>query len=75
MVEGAHMNESHFARNLLLIIAGVLVVGYVVVSIAHILAWLFFYALVAALVIGGGIYLYHRAKRAITGGRRRGIGR
>jgi hypothetical protein len=33
------------------------------------------YILVGAVVIGGGIYLYGRAKRAVRGGNRRSIDR
>lgn len=68
------MNESHFFRNVLLTIVGVVVVGYLAVWLLHVIFSLFLYIVVGALVVGGGIYLYGRAKRSITGGRRR-IGR
>lgn len=65
------MNESHFIRNALLAIVGVIVVGYIAVWLLHLFFSLFLYIVVGALVVGGGMYLYGRAKRSITGGRRR----
>ena len=69
------MNESHFGRNLLLIIVGVLVVGYVAINLIGFFFHALLYLVVGALVVGGGVYRYHRAKRAITGGRPRQIDR
>jgi len=68
------MENSHGFRNFLLIVAGLVVVGVLGWALIKVLFSLFFYVLVGALLVGGGIYLYGRAKRSITGGRR-GIGR
>jgi hypothetical protein len=62
------MNESHFLRNALLAIAGVVVVGWLAIWLIGVFFHLFFYILVGALVVGGGMYLYGRAKRSITSG-------
>jgi len=62
------MNESHFLRNILLVIGGTIVVGWLAI---HLIGWLIgiiFYVAVGALIIGGGIYLYGRAKKSITSG-------
>lgn len=75
MVEGAQMNESHFGRNLLLVIVGVLVVGYVAVSLIGFLFHFFLYLVIGALAIGGVYYLVHRARQSLTGGRQRQIRR
>jgi predicted metal-binding membrane protein len=69
------MNESHFLRNALLVVVGLLVAGYIAVWAVGELIHFFFYLLLGALVIGGGVYLYHRAKTAITGGKQRQIRR
>jgi len=57
-----------------LIVAGLVVVGVLGWALIKVLFSLFFYVLVGAALVGGGIYVYGRAKRAIGGGRR-GIGR
>lgn len=65
------MENGHFLRNALLFLVGLVVVGMVAVWAIGALAHLIFYIIVGALVVGGGYYLYGRAKRAIRGGRRR----
>jgi hypothetical protein len=50
-----------------LLVAGLLFVGLVAVWLIKALLGLFFYILVGALVVGGGVYLYGRIRRAITG--------
>ncbi|GAA2671570.1 MULTISPECIES: hypothetical protein [Actinoplanes] len=51
---------------LLAVIGGVVVVSWV----AHLLFGAFFYLIVAALVVGGGLWLYGRIKREIAPGTR-----
>ncbi len=51
----------------MLLVAGLLVVGLVAVWLVKALIGVLFYILVGALVVGGGVYLYHRVRRAITG--------
>ena len=68
------MENSHGFRNFLLIVAGLFVVGVIGWALLQALLSLFFYIVVGALLVGGGIFLYSRAKRSIAGGRR-GIGR
>jgi hypothetical protein len=62
------MNESHFLRNVLLGIVGVIAVGWLAIHLIGLLFSIFWYVVVGALVIGGGVYLYGRAKRSITSG-------
>jgi len=68
------MENSHGFRNFLLIVVGLVLVGVLGWALIKLVFSLFFYILVGAVLVGGGIYLYGRAKRAVTGGRR-GIGR
>jgi uncharacterized membrane protein YfcA len=49
------------------VIAAVIVVGWVVSSL---LGPALFYLIVGALVVGGGLYLYARAKRSLAPGTR-----
>ena len=51
-------------------IAGVIVVGWVAVSLLHVLVGALAYLIVGALVVGGGVYLYGRAKRSLAPGTR-----
>jgi uncharacterized membrane protein SirB2 len=62
------MNESHFLRNALLAIAGVVVVGWLAVWLIGVFFHLFLYIALGAVVVGGGMYLYGKAKRSITSG-------
>jgi hypothetical protein len=48
-----------------------ILVGSLVVSALGALLKLGFYLIVGALVVGGGYYLYGRARRAVGGDRRR----
>jgi hypothetical protein len=63
------MSESHFLRNSLLFIGGLVVAGWLAIEIIGVLSHIFFYLLVGAVVVGGGIYLYGRAKRSLQSGR------
>jgi hypothetical protein len=51
---------------LLAVIGGIVVVSWV----AHLLFGAFFYLIAAALVVGGGLWLYGRIKREIAPGTR-----
>jgi len=66
-----HMENGHFLRNALLFVVGLVVVGMIAVWAIGAIIHLAFYIIVGALVVGGGVYLYGRAKRAIRGERRR----
>jgi hypothetical protein len=65
------MENGHFLRNALLFVVGLAVLGMIAVWAIKAFIGLIFYILVGALVVGGGVYLYGRAKRAIRGERRR----
>jgi hypothetical protein len=52
---------------LVALLAGVIVVGWVVTSL---LGGVLFYLIVGALVVGGGVYLYSKAKKSIAPGTR-----
>lgn len=70
------MNESHFLRNALLFIGGLVLAGYLAIWAIGIFFHLLGYILVGALVIGGGYYIYKRGERALKSGRvSRRIGR
>ena len=51
-------------------IAGVIVVGWVALAVLHALIGAIGYLIVGVLVVGGGIYLYGRAKKAVAPGTR-----
>jgi hypothetical protein len=60
-------------KNLIWLVLGVLVlivIGSIVISLLGLLLKLALYLLLGALVVGGGYYLYGRARRAVRGGRR-----
>jgi hypothetical protein len=54
----------------LAMIVGVIVVGWVAIALLHALLGGLTYLIVGAVVIGGGIWLYGRAKRALAPGTR-----
>jgi hypothetical protein len=51
-------------------IAGVVVVGWVAIALLHALLGGLAYLIVGAAVIGGGIYVYGKAKKAMAPGTR-----
>lgn len=51
------------------IVAGLALAGVVALWVFTHLLTLVFYVIVGALVVGGGVYLYGRARRALTTGR------
>jgi hypothetical protein len=51
-------------------IAGVVVVGWVAVALLHVLLGSLSYLIVGALVVGGGVYLYGKAKKGLAPGTR-----
>ena len=55
---------------LVAMIAGVLVAGWVAVTVLHALVGALSYLIVGALVVGGGVYLYGRAKKNLAPGTR-----
>jgi hypothetical protein len=55
---------------LLALIAGVIVVGWVGIALLHALLGGLTYLIVGAVIIGGGIWLYNRAKRSLAPGTR-----
>jgi hypothetical protein len=54
----------------LAMVAGVIVVGWVGVALLHALLGGLSYLIVGAVVIGGGVWLYGRAKRSLAPGTR-----
>ena len=61
--------KSHFFRNTLLIVGGVIVAGWIALAVIHFVLSIFWYIVLGALVVGGGYYLYGRAKKSLQGGR------
>jgi hypothetical protein len=51
-------------------IGGVIVVGWAAIWLLSALSSVFAYLLVGAVVVGGGMYLYGRAKRSLAPGTR-----
>ncbi len=64
------MNAVKLLAWLVLPVVGLVVVGMLAVWVLQSLLGLLSYLIVGALVVGGGAYLYHRAKRAIGPGTR-----
>lgn len=64
------MNAARLLAWLLLPIAGLVLVGALALWVFHALLSLVGYLIVGALVVGGGVYLYGRARRAIGPGTR-----
>lgn len=64
------MNAVKLLAWLVLPIVGLVLAGMVAVWVFHELLGLLLYAIVGAAVVGGGVYLYHRAKRSIGPGTR-----
>jgi hypothetical protein len=54
----------------LAMIVGVIVVGWVAIALLHALLGGLTYLIVGAVVIGGGIWIYGRAKRSLAPGTR-----
>ena len=69
------MENGHFLRNALLLVVGLAVAGMIAIWAIKAFIGVIFYVLVGALIVGGGVYLYGRAKRAIRGDGRRPINR
>ena len=51
-------------------IAGVIVVGWVAIQLLQVLVGALAYLIVGAIVVGGGVYLYGRAKKSLAPGTR-----
>ena len=51
-------------------IAGVIVVGWIAIQLLQVLVGALAYLIVGAIVVGGGVYLYGRAKRSLAPGTR-----
>jgi hypothetical protein len=51
-------------------IAGVIVVGWIAINLLQVLVGALAYLIVGAVVVGGGVYLYGRAKRSLAPGTR-----
>jgi hypothetical protein len=64
------MNAARLVAWLILPVVGLVVAGMVAIWLVHALLGLVVYAIVGAVVVGGGVYLYHRTKRAIGPGTR-----
>ncbi len=69
------MENGHFLRNALLLVVGLAVAGMVAVWAIKAFIGVIFYVLVGALIVGGGVYLYGKAKRALRGHSQRPINR
>jgi hypothetical protein len=64
------MNAARLLAWLVLPLVALVVLGTLAVWLFKALLGLAFYLVVGALVVGGGIYLYRRAKRAVGPGTR-----
>jgi hypothetical protein len=51
-------------------IAGVIVVGWIAINLLQVLVGALAYLIVGAIVVGGGVYLYGRAKKSLAPGTR-----
>jgi hypothetical protein len=64
------MNTARLLAWLILPIVGLFLAGMLAVWLFHALLNMAFYLIVGALVVGGGVYLYRRARRAVGPGTR-----
>lgn len=64
------MNTARLLAWLILPVVGLVLLGTLAVWLFKALLGLGFYLVVGALVVGGGMYLYRRAKRAVQPGSR-----
>jgi hypothetical protein len=64
------MNTARLIAWLLLPLAGLVLVGALAVWLFHALLSIVFYLVIGALVVGGAVYVYGRARRAIGPGTR-----
>ena len=64
------MNTGRLLAWVVLPLVGLVVAGVLAIALFKALLGLAFYLIVGALVVGGGLYLYQRAKRAIGPGTR-----
>jgi hypothetical protein len=62
------MNAVKFAAWLILPVVGLVLVGMLAIWAIHVVLGLLSYIIVGALVVGAGVYLYRRARRAIGSG-------
>jgi hypothetical protein len=63
------MSEGHFLRNVVLVVVGLAVAGYLAIWLLGALFHIIGYLIAGALVVGGAYYLYGRAKRSLRSGR------
>jgi hypothetical protein len=73
MVEVDLLQEAEMGKGiayLVAAIAGVIVVGWVAINVLQLLIGSLAYLIVGALVVGGGVYLYGKAKRGLAPGTR-----
>ena len=61
--------KSHFLRNAVLLVGGVIVAGWLVIHLLGFLFSMMIYIAVGALAIGGGYYLYAKGRNALRQGR------
>lgn len=64
------MNTARLLAWLVLPLVGLVVLGTLAIWLFKALLGLAFYLVVGAVVVGGGVYLYRRAKRAVEPGSR-----
>jgi len=64
------MNTARLLAWVVLPLVGLVVVGALALWLLHTVLHLVVYLLVGALVVGGGVYLYGRARRALGPGSR-----
>jgi hypothetical protein len=69
------MNGGNLGTKLLVAVVALIVIGVVGWWLIKALSGLVFYLIVGALIVGGGIYLYGKARNSLGGPGRRGIRR
>jgi hypothetical protein len=62
------MNAVKLAAWLILPVVGLVLVGMLAIWAIHLVLGLLSYIIVGALVVGAGVYLYRRARRAVGSG-------
>jgi hypothetical protein len=59
------MNAGRLLARVALVLVGLVIAGWLAVWLLKALLGLAVYLIVGALVVGGGVYLYRRTKRAV----------
>jgi hypothetical protein len=69
-IEAGRFAVGRTLAGMALLVAAVAAVGWIALSVLNALLGVVSYLIVGALVVGGGVYLYRRTRRAVAPGTR-----